>query len=131
MPTTDPASDRTVVAMRPYVPAIDLSASIRFYSDLGFQAFRLGDPLASLHIGRFAFLLQSSDNRVFAEQFTMHLMVSDLTAWWKRIDSLDLARRYDVQPPQAPKQQPWGIVVAYLWDPSGVQWHIAEDPAGA
>jgi hypothetical protein len=27
----------------------------------------------------------------------------------------------------APTLQPWGLVVAYVWDPSGVLWHIAEE----
>jgi uncharacterized glyoxalase superfamily protein PhnB len=28
--------------------------------------------------------------------------------------------------PAAPARQPWGLVVAYVVDPSGVLWHIAE-----
>ncbi len=63
-----------VVALRPFVPAKDFETSLRFYVDLGFGTFRLGDLLASMHLGPFAFLLQGQpheDSR-FAENFMMH-----------------------------------------------------------
>ena len=40
-----------VVAMRPFVPASDLEMSREFYEALGFEAFPLGDYLASMHLG--------------------------------------------------------------------------------
>ncbi len=46
-----------VVAMRPFVPAKDFKTSLRFYTDIGFSPFPLGDGLAAMHLGPFAFLL--------------------------------------------------------------------------
>jgi len=60
----------------------------------------------------------------------MQLMVDDLDAWWSHVEALDLAARFDVQSPRPPAVQPWGLRVAYLFDPSGVLWHIAERRAG-
>ena len=118
-----------VVALRPFVPAKDFETSLRFYVDLGFTEYRLGEQLASMHLGAFAFLLQGrpADIDGFAENFMMHLLVKDAQAWWARIAALDLAARYGVGPPSPPKLQPWGLVVAYVWDPAGVLWHIAEE----
>jgi catechol 2,3-dioxygenase-like lactoylglutathione lyase family enzyme len=118
-----------VVAMRPFVPAQDFETSLRFYTDLGFRAFRLGETTASMHLGPFSFLLQgwSTDVKDFASHFMMHLLVNDVDAWWSRIAELGLAERYGVGAPAPPKLQPWGLVVAYVWDPAGVLWHIAED----
>jgi len=31
-----------------------------------------------------------------------------------------------VTPPKAPAMQPWGLRIAYMVDPSGVLWHVAE-----
>jgi hypothetical protein len=62
-----PAPD--VIALRPFVPASDFETSLRFYTDLGFRAFRLGEKLASMHIGPFGFLLQSDDVSGFADNF--------------------------------------------------------------
>jgi uncharacterized glyoxalase superfamily protein PhnB len=118
-----------VVALRPFVPASDFGTSLRFYTDIGFSAFRLGDGLASLHIGEFAFLLQAFRAEGFATNFMMHLLVKDVGAWWTHIATLDLAGRYAVQAPKPPALQPWGLTVAYVFDPSGVLWHIAEEPA--
>ncbi len=118
-----------VVALRVFLPAKDFDASLRFYTELGFEAFPLGDGLASMRLGPFAFLLQKYDAENFANHFMMHLLVKDLDAWWSRIAALDLAARYGVRPPAAPKLQPWGLVVAYVVDPTGVLWHIAEERA--
>jgi catechol 2,3-dioxygenase-like lactoylglutathione lyase family enzyme len=123
----DRASAPDVIALRPFVPAKDFETGLRFYSDLGFNAFRLGEGLASMHLGPFAFLLQSLDREGFAENFMMHLLVNDLDAWWARIAALDLAARYGVGPPAAPALQPLGLVAAYIRDPAGVLWHVAEE----
>jgi uncharacterized glyoxalase superfamily protein PhnB len=56
----------------------------------------------------------------------MQLMVDDLDAWWAHIERLDLPAKFDVQPPRAPALQPWGLTVAYLFDPGGVLWHVAQ-----
>jgi len=58
----------------------------------------------------------------------MHALVEDLDAWWAHIVSLDLAARYGAEAPRAPKRESWGLVVAYVFDPSGVLWHFAQRP---
>jgi uncharacterized glyoxalase superfamily protein PhnB len=119
-----------VVALRPFVPAKDFDTSLRFYTDLGFSPYRLGDSMASMELGPFSFLLHAFDEENFASNFVMHLLVKDLDPWWSRIEALDLAGRYGVQAPSAPELQPWGLVVAYVFDPSGVLWHIAQAGPG-
>jgi hypothetical protein len=68
----------------------------------------LGDQLASMHIGPFSFLLQGrpNDNERFAANFMMHMLVQDIDAWWSRIATLDLAKRYGVKAPTAPELKP-------------------------
>jgi hypothetical protein len=44
--------------------------------------------------------------------------------------ALDLPGRFGVQAPKAPVMQPWGLRVAYVFDPCGVLWHVAERLAG-
>jgi hypothetical protein len=46
------------------------------------------------------------------------------------IESLDLPGAFDVPPPRAPETQPWGLRLAYVVDPSGVLWHIAQRRPG-
>ena len=127
---SDLASPPDVVALRPFVPAKDFAASMRFYADLGFTVRPISDSLAAVELGPFGFLLQQYDVPGFAENYMMHLLVKDLDAWWRRIERLDLATRYGlIWKPRPPAVQPWGLTVAYVADPTGVLWHFAQKPA--
>jgi uncharacterized glyoxalase superfamily protein PhnB len=114
--------------MRPFVPAKNFDISKRFYADLGFRIEPLGDALAELHLGSYSFLLQDFYVEQWAGNFMMHMLVDDLDGWWAHIAALDLADRYGVEGPRPPKLESWGLNVAYVFDPSGVLWHIAESP---
>jgi hypothetical protein len=118
----------TVTAMRPFVPAKNFEVSKRFYADLGFRVEPLGDTLAEMHLGIHSFLLQDYYVEDWAGNFVMHMLVTNLGRWWKHLASLDLASHYGVESPREPKLQSWGLIVAYVFDPSGVLWHVAELP---
>jgi catechol 2,3-dioxygenase-like lactoylglutathione lyase family enzyme len=115
-----------VRALRPFLPAKDFETSRRFYEDLGFRAEPLGEKLVELHLGPFSVLLQDYFVEAWAANAMMHLLVDDLEAWWTHVASLDLPARYGVEAPRAPRAEPWGLTVAYVFDPSGVLWHVAE-----
>jgi uncharacterized glyoxalase superfamily protein PhnB len=119
----------TVKALRPFVPAKDFEVSKQFYVDLGFRVEPLGDSIAAMHLGSHSFLLQDYYVEVWAENFVMHMMVDDLDAWWEHLTSLNVVARYGVRSPRAPKLESWGLNVAYMFDPAGVLWHIAAEPA--
>ena len=113
-------------AFRPFLPAKEFEKSLRFYKTMGFEAYPLGETLAELRLGSHAFLLQGYYVKEWAENTVMHVLVKDLDAWWRHIDSLGLARQFGVSPPSPPKVEPWGLTVAYIFDPSGVLWHFAQ-----
>jgi catechol 2,3-dioxygenase-like lactoylglutathione lyase family enzyme len=116
-----------IVSLRPFLPARDFQVSKRFYADLGFELMPLGDKLVHVGLGTFAFLLQDCYIREWAENVAMHMLVDDLDPWWESIDALRLESRYGVRAPKPPKVEPWGLRVAYVFDPSGVLWHFAEE----
>ena len=58
----------------------------------------------------------------------MQLIVEDVNAWWERIQSLGLQEKYQLGMCSAPAMQPWGLLILYITDPTGVLWHIAEIP---
>jgi len=119
-----PAPSGTELA-RPFLPAKDFDVSKSFYEALGFAKLLDGD-VAIFGFGSGGFILQRYYQKDWAENFMMQLMVDDLDAWWNHIRSLDLPRRFGVGEPKAPEIQPWGLRVAYVSDPSGVLWHIAQ-----
>ena len=112
---------------RPFLPAQDFALSKSFYEKLGFTKLLDGD-VAIFGIGPTSFILQN----YYQENcnLMMQLMVDDLNAWWEHIESLDLAGTFGVEKPRSPALQPWGLRVAYVFDPSGVLWHVAQRREG-
>jgi catechol 2,3-dioxygenase-like lactoylglutathione lyase family enzyme len=115
-----------VVSVRSFVPASDLEVSVNFYREVGCGVQRLGEDSAEAKLSGFSFLLQQFEAPGFAGNYMMQLLVDDVDPWWERIASLPLVERYGIHPPKAPAMQPWGLRVAYVVDPSGVLWHIAQ-----
>ena len=114
---------------RPFVPARDFELSKRFYEALGFTKL-LDGQVAIFGIGASSFVLQNAFQKEWAENFMMQLMVDDLDSWWTHIAALDLAGQFGVRPPKAPALQPWGLKVAYVYDPTGVLWHVCQRREG-
>ncbi len=110
---------------RPFLPAKDFDASKSFYEALGFRKLLDGD-VAIFEVGDTSFILQRYYKKEWAENCMMQLMVDDLDQWWTHIETLDLAKSFDVAPPKPPAMQPWGLRVAFLIDPTGILWHVAE-----
>jgi catechol 2,3-dioxygenase-like lactoylglutathione lyase family enzyme len=115
---------------RPFLPAKDFAKSNAFYEALGFARELDGDDVAVYRIGATSFLLQKYYQKEWAENFMMQLLVDDLDVWWQRIVSLDLPAKFGVPAPKPPTMQPWGLRIAYVVDPSGVLWHVAQRRAG-
>lgn len=115
--------------VRPFLPTRDFEKSRQFYESLGFEKV-LDDEVAIFKAGSGGFLLQRHYQADWAANCMMQLMVDDLDAWWSRIESLQLPESFGVPTPKAPALQPWGLRVAYLVDPAGVLWHVAERRAG-
>jgi hypothetical protein len=118
---------RTISAMRPMVPARDFDVSRRFYIELGFQPRPLTDRLVEMQLGVFSFILQDYYVREWADNFAVHVTVSDVGLWWDHIVSLNLPARYGAKI-LAPESQGWAVV-AGVTDPSGVLWRFAEAQA--
>ena len=115
-----------VNAIVAFVPSKDFDKSKNFYLDLGCEQTWGDEGGCGLRIDGKTIILQNFYVKDHAENFMMQLMVDDLDAWWSHIDSLDLAKQFGVPSPKPPAMQPWGLRVAYVVDPSGVLWHVAQ-----
>ena len=119
---------RSVLDMKPFVPAKNYEVSQRFYADLGFKSNWANEQVAELQIGEHRFLLQNYYVEAYASNFMMSLMVESADSWWEHIQTLDLVAKYQLYMAKPPQLQPWGLHVLFLSDPTGVLWHIAERP---
>ncbi len=117
----------TVLKMRTFLPAKHVDESRKFYEALGFTSTKLNDKSFEMRLGSAAFFLQDFYVKEFADNLMMQIFVSDLDAWWNHISGLSLETNFHVDSPRPPSLQPWGLRVAYVWDPSGVLWHFASD----
>ena len=117
-----------VLALRPFVPAKQFDVSKRFYQALGFRMTHEDDSIAMLKQGGFSFILQDFYKQDLAENLMLQLLVRDAASWWRDADPDRLVAEFAVKPPRAPALQSWGMVVGFIFDPSGVLWHVAEAP---
>lgn len=117
-----------ILALRPFVPARDYDLSRRFYEALGFAVTHRDDDVTLLKLGSFGFILQNFYVAEAAENLMLQILVRDVDAWWARVDPGRLVEAFGVKPPKPPAMQSWGLKVGFLFDPSGVLWHVAEAP---
>jgi uncharacterized glyoxalase superfamily protein PhnB len=111
---------------RPFLPAKDFALSKAFYERLGFRKVLDGEVAIFETGAGTGFILQDYFAQGWAENCMMQLMVDDLDRWWAHVQALDLQGGFGVPAPRPPAVQPWGLRVAYVVDPAGVLWHVAE-----
>ncbi len=117
-----------VLALRPFVPAKDFALSKRFYLAIGFRLSHEDAELAMFKRGFFGFILVDLPHFAAPGGPKLQLLVRDVDAFWAELDTDALVRDFAVPPPEPPILRPWGMKVGFLWDPTGVQWHVAEVP---
>ncbi len=117
-----------ILALRPFVPARDFALSRRFYQALGFAETHTDEQIAILKLGACSFILQNFYVQEAAENLMVQMLVRDADAWWQRVPEARLVEQFGVREPKPPAMQSWGLKVGFLFDPSGVLWHVAEVP---
>ncbi len=117
-----------VLALRPFVPAKDHALSKRYYQTLGFTPTHEDGQVTILKMESFSFILQNFYEQQLAENLMLQLLVRNADAWWQAHDPASLVESFEVKPPKPPAMQPWGLKVGFIFDPSGVLWHVAEVP---
>lgn len=115
-----------VTEIKAFVPARDFERSKQFYRDLGFTMASEGGGVAYFHVGHASFLLQDGCAESQGEHCVMHLLVEDVEAWWRHVAESGVAATYGVTA-SGIETQPWRMRDFSLFDPSGVQWLIAQN----
>jgi uncharacterized glyoxalase superfamily protein PhnB len=114
------------VEIKAFVPARDFNLSKQFYQDLGFEMAWSSENMAYLHHGDCAFLLQDFYVKEHADNFMMHIIVTDVDAWWRHVEAKGIGSKYNVKT-EPPEDRPWGLRDFVLVDPTGVCWRIGQD----
>ena len=85
---------------RAFLPSKDFAASKAFYEAIGFTKL-LDSDVAIFGVGTTAIILTRQFQKDWAENCMMQLMVDDLDAWWRHIETLDLPNSHGVPMPSA------------------------------
>lgn len=118
-------SQLKTVDIKAFVPAKDFVLSQQFYKDIGFTQKSEGGGVAFFSLDNCNFLLQDFYQQQLAENFMMHLQVTDASAWHQHISSLDLSS-YGTTISEL-VEQPWAMLDFVFSDPSGVLWRIGQN----
>jgi hypothetical protein len=124
-------SDLTATDLRPFVPARDFALCKGFYSSLGWDTTDVADGLALVRLAdQQHFYIQDYYIREVAENCMLHLTVADAQAWHRHVSSVLRSNRFADARVQPPKLQPYGALVTFVHDPSGVLIHLCEWKTG-
>src|SRR5581483_2782030 len=119
-------SELKSVEIKAFVPARDFELSKQFYQDLGFELAWSSEGLAYLSHGNCSFLLQKHYVKEHADNFMMHMIVTDADAWWRHVEAKGIPSKYGIKA-EPPEDREWGLRDFILIDPTGVLWRIGSD----
>lgn len=123
---TKKEANLNTVEIKAFVPAKDFELSKSFYQELGFTMASEGGGVAYFYTGSSSFLLQDFYEETLANNFVMHLLVEDITAWHSHLKASGVAEKYQIELTDI-VEQPWRMLDFIIQDPSGVQWRIGQN----
>jgi predicted lactoylglutathione lyase len=112
--------------VRPFLPAKDFAVSKAFYVALGWEIKWADEGLAVMENAGQSFYLQNYYVKEWADNSMLHISVEDVQACYAQINALLDGGQFPGTRISEPKQEPYGALVAYVWDPSGVLLHLAQ-----
>ena len=113
----------------PFLPAKDFELSKRFYAELGFEVVAKIDNAVRLEMDGYGFWLQDYYVEEWANNTMLCIYVEDLNAWNQRLESINWEESYgpSARIINGPHEQE-GALMMQVGDPSGVLWHIRQNP---
>ena len=120
---------RIISDFKPFVPSNDYELSKSFYECMGFKVNWDAGEVCEVDTGfGYRFLLLPKNHNNYAHSLMLHFMVDSAQDWYEHFMSVKLEEKFEGTRVAAPKLQPWGLLITYVWDPAGVLLHFAENP---
>ena len=113
-------SELIVKDLKTFVPAMNYEISRDFYKQLGAQVTTLTDSMSEVDFGSARFLLQDYYVPKWANNFVLFINVNDTEAWLAHAKKIQEEKQYPNVRFKDARLEPWGDLVANVWDPSGV-----------
>lgn len=115
-----------ITDIRTILPARNFERSKWFYLALGWKLHSADEYMAVLENANKRIYLSNHYSQSWAENVTLHISVEDARAWKAHLVSVLEGGDFPDARVKGPKQEQYGALVTYAWDPSGVLLHFAE-----
>ena len=112
--------------LKTFVGSEDYEISKDFYTAIGFNLNWDQGELSEFQLGTCKFYLQKYYQKDWCNNSMLHMTVDDAKAWYEHIEEVLNRDSYGAARVSEPKLEDYGALVTYLWDPSGVLWHLAQ-----
>jgi hypothetical protein len=113
------------ISLAPFVPSgTDHEKSKQLFIALGFKVTWDAGDYTGFENGNCKFILQSFDNKEFAENFMVNVKISSANEFWQELNDRNVAAQFGIRISR-PMKQPYGIEVNVI-DLAGVCWHFVE-----
>ena len=114
------------LSIRTFLGAKDFAVSRAFYIDLGFEELIISPDMSYFKIAdRQGFYLQDYYVKNWINNSMVFLETDDVSAYYQTLCDLALGKKYKNVRLRPIVYQDWGKE-CYLYDPSGILWHIGE-----
>ena len=115
-----------VSEIRAFIPARNFALAKQFYAALGCEVKDVDPRLALVTLGTCHFYIQDYYLKDVAENSMLHLTVDDAQAWHEHVAAVLRDSKFAGTRVQAPKRQPYGALVTFVHDPTGVLLHLCQ-----
>lgn len=109
-----------------FVPTLDFDESLKFYTTLGWHLNWCHKGLAEIELAAVRLYLQKFYTKEWAENFMIYVDVADANAWYEHVTNILMRGNFPKTRVEPPKEEPYGAIVTYVWDPCGVLIHFAQ-----
>jgi hypothetical protein len=112
--------------IRAFIPAKDFAHVKRFYSALGCEVKDVEPRMALVKFGSRHFYIQDYYVKEVAQNCMLHITIDDAQAWYEHVASVLRESQFEGTRVQTPKRQPYGALVTFVHDPTGVLLHLCQ-----
>ncbi|MCR5890027.1 glyoxalase [Hymenobacter sp. J193] len=112
-------------SLRPFIGARDYAVSRSFYRAFGFTETVLSPAMSYFARQGVGFYLQDYYVADWVGNTMLFLEAEDVEQYWQELAALDLPGQFAGVRVVPIRQEPWGKE-GFVYDPSGILWHIGE-----
>jgi len=114
-----------IKSIRTFIGAKNFDESRNFYLDLGFEEIKTSFKMSLFKLDDFGFYLQDAYVKDWVDNSMLFLEVDNLQQHLDMINNLQLDKKYKNVRVTNISYNDWGNEF-FVYDPSGVLWHIGE-----